>query len=213
MTTTVRDEIVTTERVGFRARIVQDETPEAPENEGGFPVVRLDRNDCYTRADQTGYGDSSVDLVPALDHFLRDGRLDHALETFERYVRIFHEGAVTVLLSPGWRDYGYLTYVTKAMATTWGLSILPEPEGEEWMAYVNNDVYGIVVEERTEVLHIKTNTLGAMRYRLDGSHVEWTEVEALWGFYIEDPLDPEGYVVTTAVDLIKNAHPFTGKEN
>lgn len=175
------------ERGGYRARIVHDHFPSEPHNDGGCPVIRIDSNGYGTaRYEHTGYGayyDPGFDAEAALAHFDERWGTREGLEIFERYVRIFHEGTVEWRLGTS-REYGYVTFTTRKLAQEWGNpddKPVPAAEMQEWEAYVEGDVYGVVIEEQTVTI---TEVLDREGRQLSKTEEDsWTEVDSCFGFY------------------------------
>jgi hypothetical protein len=176
------------ERNGYRARIVADYYPSEPENDGGCPIIRIDANG-YGGAqfEHTGYGDyydAGFDPVRVLTYFNTvRGRYEDALEVFERYVRIFHEGTVEWRLGSS-REYGYVTFTTRKLAQEWGVADaepVPAAEMVEWTSYIEGDVWIVVIEEQT----ITTSEVRNLEGRVIHSSEDetWTEVDSCGGHY------------------------------
>lgn len=181
-------ETITDSRIpGIRVRVVLDTDPHAPEFEAGYPIIRLNRG-----RTEIVYGDTADDLSDALRHFIyrqeNDTGLD-AIALFTQYVRVFHGGDVKVIRSETSREYGYLAYGTRKLAEGWGHTdpekidkYAREVETEEWQAYLDGEVYGVVTEQS---IVVETITYGGLtgdeiRYEIDPS---WDEIESCWGYY------------------------------
>lgn len=170
----------------FRAIIQRDEHPEAPDFEMGCPIVRIETNRGYTfRAEMTGYGDVSAaqDGLPdtaanILERFRQiDGYTRTAIDTFERYLKIFHDGSIYEYGPNQSTDSYYVAYVTRAMfVESWGNTgeVAPAEMGE-YVAWLEGDVYGVGVEK-------------AIAFDEDGDPIAWAEVDDImvWGHYGED---------------------------
>lgn len=146
----------------YRVSVVADYYPNEPENDHGCPVIWVE----YTtwegwRAADTGYGSESArgdglpsDMADLIERMTSKHGIDDGLDILDRWLRVFHGGSLLVLDRPGYRDYGYVTYITERMAReVWGFegAVLPEPEGDEWMDYVNGDVFLLKTEKKVMV--------------------------------------------------------------
>lgn len=101
-----------------------------------------------------------------------------------RYLRIFHGGsAIEINSTIHQGEPWYVAYDTKAMREGyWGLDegSVSAPEATEWQAYIDNEVYGVLVELLDE----------------DG-HVAETIEGPIFGHYGEE------YAVETAIEWLK----------
>jgi hypothetical protein len=178
---------VTTDHGVYRARIDRDIEPMEPENESGCPVVRIDTNRGYSfHAEMTGYGSESAAhdgiawrVADVLDHFRQNtgSGTRETIETFERYLRIFHGGTVAERGPDNYADSTYLAYDTAAMRQWWageGGTPTDDPaEMDEWTAYLEGETYGVSVERATS-------------FDEDGDPDGWEEVDGtVWGHYGE----------------------------
>lgn len=187
------------EHPGFRAQIIADEYPSPPEFEAGYPVIQLTQKSYYPRTDGHVYGQEVAGMEWALDKFLMD--TDDGYEVFARYLRIFHDGDAVVISRPTSREYGYVVYGTRSLLDSWGCTADSpvEPEAKEWEAYIEGDVYGIVIERRTLT---ETTIFDADGDELDFDADEtWTEVESCWGFY-GSPWGADSYVAAEAREML-----------
>lgn len=175
------------ERGGYRARIELDDYPTEPEHDSGCPVLRVDEG----RVAFTGYGSESYrgdgishTADDALQKFVTEFGQSDGLSTFERYIAIFHGGKTVRHSGHGWREPDYIAYTTERMAReVWGQSepLLLDADMDEWIAYVEGDVYGVIIEEKTVtktfVYDREENVVS------DSVDDTWTEVESCWGHY------------------------------
>ena len=176
----VFDTVETTKGEMFRARIVQDVYAEEPENDGGCPVVRLESRYGGTDAEMTGYGQCSgyPDGLPesAADILTRFNVYDKrtAIDTFERYLRIFHDGNLVEYGPNQGTDYTYVAYVTRTLWEAWGnTGEVGKADLNEYRAWVEGDVYGVIVEELTTWTKSDSSE----------TRESWEEVDSCFGFY------------------------------
>jgi len=188
--TEVIDTVETPDGLTFRALIVQDDDAMAPEFDGGCPIVQIDpgRYDGF-HAEMTSYGQSAEypdGLPDTADRILQrfnayDKRT--AIDTFERYLRIYHDGNLVEYGPNRGTDYTYVAYVTRTLWESWGnTGEVGKADLDEWRAYVEGDTYGVMVEVKptVEVSDDDDHT----DYYGDVSHDGWTETDATcWGFY------------------------------
>lgn len=178
------------ERGEYRASIVLDESPHEPEFEYGVPVLRLDP--LYwggARVSHTGYGQASSDR-DGLEHtaeyvlgrFIDQYGVSDGVDIFERYIRAFHGGQVNVLSLGDSRHYGHVAYTTAAMASHWGTDNL-SADVEEYQAWLDGDVFGIVIERKVVDFHEVRGLNGDL---IRSEEIEtWDEIESVWGYYGE----------------------------
>lgn len=216
----------------FRAKIERDENASEPEFDAGCPIVQLDysRNSFTTR--MVGYGDESAanDGLPRpadeiLDLFAGDsGDMRTAIDRFERYIKVFHGGTIVEYGPNQGVGYTYVAYTTLKMVTElWGNT---DSEGinanmDEWISYLEGDVYGVMVERHIAVLDkdgldFARETLGESssydqvvelasqraEVALGEGYGEWVDCEgdgsACWGFF------GEGYAKESAESALKS---------
>lgn len=181
----------------FRARVTLDEYPDAPEHDFGCPVYGYEFRGYSADVDETPrYGHESdihsgIDFHAALMHFYNHAdRFSEALETTDRWLRVFHGGGLREISSTVWQgDPYYLTYDTRAMREFWGqtgeMLETSDPEATEWQSYIDGDVYGIDVERATS-------------FDDDGEPDGWESLDqSCWGFYGEE------YAKEAALEALK----------
>lgn len=154
----VTDLITPGDGYAYRARVEQDIYPDAPENCGGCPVIHM-RHDYYgfVGAEMTGYGYGSAqddgtgrDMGAVLTELTKRWGAN-AVPVLDRWLKIFHGGSA-IQLSPSYYQGGdlFVTYDTRAMRESWGQTgqalETPAPDGEEWQAYLDGEVYVMSVE-------------------------------------------------------------------
>lgn len=168
-----------TEHGVFRALVEDDDDPVPPYFEGSCPVLELDGRHCH----EVVYGNADDDGLPhnashILDHFYQygPGRMSDAVDTFDRYLRIFHGGsAITVSSDIDRSGLDYLVYDTRAMRESWGQTgddlATSNPEASEWQAFINQDVYFVAIQQAENFSH-------------NGEPDSWVDVEGpIGGFY------------------------------
>lgn len=185
-----------------RAHIVLDEYPHAPEFDNGYPVIRLEYRGYCVRTEGHAYGQEVAGMEDALDKFLTE--TDDGLETFARYLRIFHGGDAVVIERPTSREYGYVVYGTRSLLDSWDCTEETEvqPEAKEWEAYIAGDVHGIVVERKVTTTTIVHDYATGDEIR-EESDVTWEEIESVWGFYEEDVWSERSYTRAEATVMVR----------
>ena len=165
-------------RGDLRVRLVRDDYPDEPYDDGHSPILRLYplRSWGGWRADHIdtigGHTPAGIgEIVTAAEKWAGNPDL------FGRYLRMFH-GTTEVQWYDGRQDGADYVYVTFDTAD-WREhhQIAPEQreviDMSEWRAYCEGDVYGYVIEQRTT-------------WRRDGStetRQSWETVDSCWGFY------------------------------
>lgn len=167
----------------YRAKIERDEYPEQPENDGGYPVVRIDTNRGYSfKPEMTGYGNGYDDgLSRPADEILayfheRTGDSRGAIDMFERYLRIFHDGNLSEYGPNQGTDYHYVAFATRTLWESWGNDgEVGKAELDEYRYWIEGDVYGVDVEK-------------AVSFDSDDEPDVWESVGEVecWGFFGED---------------------------
>lgn len=176
-------EVVET-RGKLRVRLVLDEGPSEPYDDGGSPIIRIDRR-------SGRYTDRwEAEQVTATTSYVLDERIVSAArkfgpgQTFERYLRIFHGTTCFVVYDSHESSYWYATFDTadwrqKLELTDEWLDLHPDTRGQlanmdEYKAWCEGDVYGWVVERETT-------------WHKDGDPEQtmttWEDVESCWGYY------------------------------
>ncbi len=164
----------------FRVRVVLDDSPSEPYDDGATPLLRIWRGEVVQVEDVTSYRVPAQTLSAVREAV---DRWDPTGETFARYPRLFH-GASNVVTYGSNRDGVYGTFDTphwrEAMGLTeehiaaHGIDVTALANLDEWRAYCEGEVYGWVVERRE-------------LWRKDGdptvTRETWEEVEAVWGYY------------------------------
>jgi hypothetical protein len=184
--TEIVDTIETPDGLTFRALIVQDDDPQEPEFCAGCPIIRIDRGyySEYHQTEMTSYGSGQNDGLPesADDILRRFNQYDKrtAIDTFERYLHIFHDGNLVEWSS---QDYTYVAYVTRTLWESWGnTGEVGKANLDEWRAYVEGDTYGIMVEVKPTVEIEAEPDIRPWSDAVD--HDGWTETDSTcWGFY------------------------------
>lgn len=176
--------VVTTDHGVYRAAVTRDMDPQEPDFDGGCPVVQIDSGHYSTTARMTGYGQCAeyTDGLPReaseiIEYFTGQlGGTREGIDTFERYLKIFHDGNLVEFGGPNnYTDYTYVAYVTRALWESWGCAgEVGKADKSEWEAYIEGDVYGVEIER-------------ASAFDEDGEPTGWTEIDGVvWGYYGED---------------------------
>jgi hypothetical protein len=188
----VEDLDIIKENENYRVRLVLDEYPEKPYDEGATPILSREFHGYGARWE--AFNEAGEGFAHALNElFDRFGRQDGE-EVVERYLRIFH-GAYSVT----WDSSEYNRYVSfdtaewreKVGLTDEWLNAhsterdkLSEGSLKEVMAWANGDVYGYIVEKKLSTYKTYTDpqTLEVVTEEEDE---EWVEVEdgSCYGFY------------------------------
>lgn len=184
------------ERGDLRAVLIRDLYPDAPYFDGGDPI--LDSDDGRQR-----YGMTVPDSI--LEAFGKTergswGYREWEVETFERYVRIFHGGKVSWMNGGSRGEEGrYAVLALPELRRTHGFPedrLHDDPDPLEWTAYVEGDVYGLRVERRLSEETIIRDLDGTEVDR--DAHDVWVPVEytEVWGHYGDD------YAVQAALEAL-----------
>lgn len=169
------DAIDTTNSGEYRVRLVLDNDPEAPYDVGSSPILSRAWDRWRYRADQV----TSVTSYKVADGIVDALHVWGDCEKFRRYCRIFH--GVTAFRAYTGRDgTEYLTldpadWREKVGAPAGSISL------EEWIAYLEGDVWGWVVERRETLESVWRNTAGEVTFASESE--DWTEVDSCWGYY------------------------------
>lgn len=189
----------------FRVRIVREDPPSEPEHEGGCPIIQIDRDPFG--ATMTSYGKSTVytDGLPRgadeiIEHFANQINSlsfaslvsDEAIDTFERYLRIFHDGNLVRYGPDNSTDYTYVAYITRTLWEAWGNSPKSEvgkADMDEWISYLEGDVWGIIPEKLTTWAELGDD--GKPTGKTRETWEKTTPDDATWGYYGEDVVKQE----------------------
>ena len=188
---TYTDVIAQSEDGTRRVRIELDEYPDAPDFPTGCPVLRAEVGIWSSDVTHTGYGSESAagdglpnDAEDILTKFINDHGFSKGIDTFDRYLRIFHNGRAVRRDAYRYSDATYVAYITERMVReVWGSTDIDTaivPEMSEWMAYVDGDVYVVITEERASVTERRERADGSVEVR---ERMEWEEVDSVHGFY------------------------------
>ena len=154
---------VVEERDGLRVRLVLDDGPSEPYDDGGSPLLRLKFGDFYSLTRWAG----AEQVTEITSYVVDDGIIEAAArwwaeesDVFERYLRAFHGTTEVKWYDSRDGDYAYVTFDTADWRAEMGLTdeYLASHAGivladmTEWRAYVEGDVYGYVVERLAPVV-------------------------------------------------------------
>jgi hypothetical protein len=158
----------TSENGRFRVRLVADEYPDEPYDDGASPLLRLDHGHYGWRAEHVMTGSRPTDA---------DSYVEAAAERWgsdfgwlEKYLRAYHGATVVKTWHSG--SCWYVTYDPAAWRAWCGA-----PEGSadmsEYQAWCEGDVWGYVVEQN-------------VTWRTDDDFPDratWEHVDSCYGFY------------------------------
>lgn len=157
----------------YRASIIADEDAQVPDWDGMYPTLQVDRGGVMPLL-----GDDAGDFAVILATF--NDSVGEPLETFERYLRIFHGTTQFATHNIGRsREYGYVAFDTAKWRETHGVDaeqVKSENLLSEVAAWADGDVWGVRVEKlvkwTTDDADVVPNEIHA-----------WEDVETVWGFY------------------------------
>ena len=197
--TEVVDTVETPDGLTFRALTIVDEDPQEPEFEGGCPIVQIDAARHYGyHVEMTGYGESSeyddglgqgsrrVDASDIISYFVDQlGGKREAIDAFERYLHIYHDGNLVEYGPNQGTDYTYVAYVTRTLWESWGnKGEVGKADMDEYRAWLEGDVYGVVVESKPTVEVEAEPDIRVWRGYGEIDRDGWTEMEdPVWGYY------------------------------
>jgi hypothetical protein len=189
---------VVEEQGKFRAIIEVDESPSEPDWDGQAAVLSL--NTQHYSYDVEAKNSAGEGFDDALRRFYET--TGDAMETFERYLRIFHGTKAFSVIEADYRstDYTYIAFDTAKLREEWGntdafldqleaegkLDTLCKTDLDAWYAWATGDVWGVRVERSTGF--VKTWEDGSVE---DGR--EWVTVEdtEVWGYYGQDDAEEQ----------------------
>lgn len=181
----------------LRAVILLDEYPDAPYFDGGDPIFDERGEQVY------GARGPLVDRVGEAYAKTLTSRYygrEWEQETFERYVRIFHDGSVSWVRSSTYQGGDdYAVVALPALRREMGCSdelVNREPEAGEWQAYLDGEVFGVCVERRVNVETVIRSVGGEVIREV--VHEDWESVEdsGVWGHYGDE------YAVESAMEML-----------
>ncbi|MGI5185496.1 hypothetical protein ACQEVZ_55560 [Dactylosporangium sp. CA-152071] len=154
---------------GWRARVVHDEYAGEPDGDALAPAL-------VTAARTTPYLAKGV-YVPHAANMILAAWHSLGRDLFQRYLRMFH--GVTAIAVAFNRDTDVWCFDTADFRRHVGITTTPADlasERAEWQAWLDGEVYGVIVERR----RAGTTTWD------DGTTAaveQWLEVESVWGMY------------------------------
>lgn len=183
------DDTVIARSETFRVRLEVDLYPEPPHDDGSSPILRVNRR---------GYSRTDVSQVEDVTSYRVHPRIIEALERwayvedrgeFERYLRAFHGVTQIEWYAPYDGDYAYVTFDPADWREEMGLTdeyMAAHPDTDfrlasmdEWKAYVEGDVYYLVIEEKLITVDVMQDD------ELDVEE-EWEQIDSLSGLYGDD---------------------------
>lgn len=157
----------------YRASIIADEDAQVPDWDGMYPTLQLDN---YSVGPLLG--DDAVDFAVTLSTFMAS--VSNPLETFERYLRIFHGTTQFATHNIGhWREYGYVAFDTAKWRETHGVTVEGVKQENllaDVIAWADGDVWGVRVEK---LVKWTTDDDDAP---VQETH-DWEDIETVWGYY------------------------------
>lgn len=176
------DDLILEENDNFRVKLEYDMYPEQPYSEGGWPILRIEYGLYGWRAEHLvsgGVSDENVqDAVSRWGSPSKD-----EWKYMEKYLRGFLGATNVETYYSG--DYWYVAYDPAEWRARAGLmdGDVPEDMLSEWKAWIEGEVYTIVVEQKTHVYQDqrrhKLGSFDAVSAEFD----EWEEVSAVGGYY------------------------------
>jgi hypothetical protein len=167
----------------WRARLVHDEHAGEPDGDALAPALLVPRHSRPRFAAGVYVPVHAAQMLAAWSH-LSDRDL------FCRYLRIYH-GASTVAVA-NTAEVDVIVFDTADFRRHVGITTPPvdlSGEKAEWQAWLDGDVYGVVVERhRTGTITWDDNTTTATS--------QWREVDSMWGLFGHE------YAHQEALDLL-----------
>lgn len=178
----------------LRVTLSRDEYPDEPYDCGQCPIVRIDRR--YGRADvgHVMVGDRPTDRDDAIEDALERCHGDWRL--FEKYLRAYHGVTKVIQYGPNnYTDYTYFAYDTPEWVTSIGFDDKIAPRSKynaelsvqmnEWIAYLEGEVYTWNIERRVNVHQERTTTRmdGTLVSKVENDFADWEHVDSCGGYY------------------------------
>jgi hypothetical protein len=191
------EEILETSEDGrYRVKLVLDDYPDEPYDDGQSPLLRLDRTGYGIRAEHimaTGRPlDADADVEAAIAHWDTTPS-DSDWPKFEKYLRAYH--GVTAIKTWHSGSYWYVTYDPAAWREYTGA-----PEGSvdmsEYRAWCEGEVYGYVVQKNVTWTTADPDYPDEDRWEDTG--------DSCWGFYGRNGANGE-YLEQTAREALAYA--------
>ena len=182
----------TTEDGRFRVKLVLDEYPAEPYDDGQSPLMRIDHH----RAEHimaTGRPTDSDDQIEGAISYWHTCPADSNWRLFEKYLRAFH--GVTKIETWHSGSYWYVTYDPAAWREHVGAA-KGSVDMSEYRAWCEGDVWGYVVQKR-------------VTWRTDdpdyADEERWEATDdSCWGFYGSDGANGK-YLRETALEALRHA--------
>jgi hypothetical protein len=121
----------------------------------------------------------------------------NAYELLTRYLGIWHGATHVEYVTP---NEGYwVVFDSPERREQWGCTLEHVPDNvkgtaEEWRAYIQGEVYGVIVERhRTGTIAWDDETADAIE--------EWVHVDSRWGFYGSDYVEQEARRMLEAASM------------
>lgn len=165
----------------YRAVIIADEDASVPDWDGMYPTLQIDN---YSVGPLLGEG--AVDFAVILSTFI--SAVPEPLETFERYLRIFHGTTKFSTYNLGRsREYGYVAFDTAKWREANGVAaeqVKQEDMLSEVRAWAEGDCWGVRIEK---LVHWYTQDEAVE----DQDRSDWEELESVWGYYGRDAAEEQ----------------------
>jgi hypothetical protein len=205
-------EVIDTKRMPdgteYRVLLERDPSPEEPYNDGGWPILRLEYTRYQNRYVATAFNQQATPYVEKFNEFSNRG---YDTETFQRYLRIFHDtirpdkkfGETFKEYGPNnGTDYTYIAFAPRQWREAMGVDIeqcMSEDPLAEVRAWIEGDVWGYALESR---------------YDPDDKGGEWLDAnDSCGGFYGRKYAEEEGKTILLgAVENHKVVHRYTESE-
>ena len=171
----------------YRVRLIADEYPSEPYNDGQSPLLRIERNNyrgmTVSHVMDTGRPLDDDDRIEYAVRHWGTSPSDDDWRLFEKYLRAFYGTTKIETWHSG--SYWYVTYDTAKWReyigvtddTSWLAKHSDSINMNEWRSYVEGDVWGYDVER---------NVTWRRDDDPDESMQTWESVDSCWGFYGSD---------------------------
>lgn len=167
----------TSEDERFRVRLVLDEYPSEPYDDGASPLLRIETRGGGHRAEHVQVGSRPAeadDYIEAAVHHWGTCPADSDWKLFEKYLRAFH--GVTQVETWHSGSFWYVTYDSAAWREYVGAPA-GSADMSEYRAWCEGDVWGWVTEK---LVTWHTDEPGF------GDENRWEDTDSCWGYYGSD---------------------------
>ena len=183
-------------REDYRVVLAIHEQPEAPYNDGGFPVIQMPH--------VPGYRGNNVAQLTELTSYILPASLveaaakwHHEPDTLERFARIFYGATSFAWADDIDRDASYIALNPADWRESVGVDADNPAELDEVRAWLTGEVYGYEIQVRVN-----------WSPNVDGFDPKetWETIDSLWGLYGRE------YARETALEAF-NRHPDVPAED